>query len=164
MNMRIDIPLLERIAAILAPYQDDEETYLDTLDGETDVLALIDREISSEANDRAMADAISKQIADLKSRKDRIEMRADAHRSAQKLIMQASGLKKLERPCATLSLRAGSISVNIIDATAIPSQLCTVKTISAPDKAAIRAQIEAGEDVPGAELTRGDETLSVRVK
>lgn len=164
MNARIDLSLIERIAAELAPYRDDEETYLDTLDGETDALDILDRALACEMSDRALVDAIKAQIEALGTRAARIGNRADAHRRVQKQVMQAIGLRKVERPLATLSLRAGSVSVKITDETAIPSQLCTVKTITSPDKAAIRAQIEAGETVPGAELVRGDDTLSVRIK
>lgn len=162
--MRIDLPLIERVAAELAPYRDDEDVYLDTLDGETDAIDLLDREIAAEQADRATVEAITAHITALKARADRISMRADAHRKAQKLILQATGLRKIERPLATLSLRPGSVSVRIIDEASIPSQLCTVKTVTSPDKAAIRKQIEAGEYVPGAELVRGEDTLSVRIK
>lgn len=164
MNARLDLSLIERIAAELAPYRDDEETYLDTLDGATDALDLLDREIASEQADRALVAALADHIKALKARADRIDMRADARRKVQLLILNAIGLRKVERPLATLSLRAGSMSVRITDEASIPSQLCTIKTIASPDKAAIRAQIEAGETVPGAELVRGDETLSVRIK
>jgi len=164
MNARLDLSLIERIAAELAPYRDDEETYLDTLDGATDALDLLDREIASEQADRAFVAALADHIKALKARADRIDMRADARRKAQLLILNAIGLRKVERPLATLSLRAGSVSVQITDEAAIPSQLCTIKTSTSPDKAAMRAQIEAGETVPGAELVRGDETLSVRIK
>jgi len=144
------------------PYRDDEDTFLDTLDGETDAMTILDREIEAEQADRATAAAIKARIADLNARADRLERRADAHRAAQKLVVQAIGLRKVERPLATLSLRSGGVSVQITDADAVPTQLC--KIVRSPDKAAIKSQIEAGESVPGAELVRGDETLSVRVK
>jgi len=164
MTYRIDLPLIQRIAAELAPYRDDEDLFLDTLSGECDALEILDREIEAEQADRATVEAINARIAALKARADRIDMRAEAHRTAQKLVMQAIGQRKIERPLATLSLRAGSLSIKITDEASVPTQLCTVKTITAPDKKAIRAQIEAGETVPGAELVRGEETLQVRVK
>lgn len=166
MTYRIDLSLIERIAAELAPYRDDEDLFLDTLDGETDALAIIDREIAAEQADRAMVDAIKAHAATLGARAERIAMRADAHRAAQKMVMQAIGQKKIERPLATLSIRPGAVSVRIIPGQEdeIPTQLCRVKTTTTPDKAAIKAQIEAGQHVPGAELVRGEDTLSVRVK
>lgn len=163
MNARVDIALIERIAAELAPYREGDDAYfLDTLDSATDALDILDHEISAEQSDRALVTAIESQIADLKARAGRIGMRAESHRRVQKMIVQAMGVRKVERPLATLSLRAGGVSCVITDEASIPSQLC--KTIVSPDKAAIKAQLEAGESVPGAELVRGADTLSVRVK
>jgi DNA repair exonuclease SbcCD ATPase subunit len=164
-NGRIDLALIERMAAELAPYRDDDEqTYLDTLDGETDALDILDREIEAEQHDRALVEAIKSRVAALRDRAERIEMRADARKRVLRMVVQAMGLRKVERPLATLSIRAGAVSVAITDEAEIPTQLCAVKTVSAPDKKAIRAMIEAGEAVPGAELVRGEETISVRVK
>lgn len=160
--IRADIHLIERIAAMLAPYADDADAFWTTLDGETDALDMIDRHLAAAQSDAALAEAIKAQEADLKARRDRIEMRGKAHRDVIRTIMQASGQRKLERPRGTLSLSAARLSLSITDEAAIPTQLC--KTVTSPDRAAIKAQLEAGETVPGAELVRGDETLTVRVK
>lgn len=164
MNVHI-LPLIEAIAAELAPYRDeDEQLFLDTLDGETGAMDLLDAAIEAEQADRTLVEAITSRIAALCARADRIDMRADAHRRVQMQIMRAMDVKKMERPLATLSIRPGSVSVRITDEASIPTQLLTVKTITSPDKRAIRAQIEAGEVVPGAELVRGEDTLAMRVK
>lgn len=159
--MRIDLNLVRQVAEMLAPYRDDEELFLDTLDGETDALDIIDRELAAELQDRALADAIAAQVEILRKRAARISERADTRRLAILRVMQAVDVRKMERPLATISRRDGSVSVRITDADAVPTQLC--KIVKSPDKAAIRKQIEAGETVPGAELARGEETLSVRV-
>lgn len=159
--MRIDLNLVRQVADMLAPYRDDEELFLDTLDGETDALDIIDRELAAELHDRALADAINGQIDLLRKRVTRIMDRADTRRLAILRVMQAVDVRKMERPLATISRRDGSVSVRITDADAVPTQLC--KVVKSPDKTAIRKQIETGEAVPGAELARGDETLSVRV-
>ena len=52
--------------------------------------------------------------------------------------------------------------VDITDPATIPSQLHTVKTTTTPDTAAIKRLLEAGEDVPGAMLVRGGDTLTIR--
>ena len=76
-------------------------------------------------------------------------------------VLDATGEKKVERPGATLSRRPGSLSVSIDDERLIPSQL--TKTKVEPDKAAIKAQLQAGEDVPGASLQRGPDGITLRV-
>jgi hypothetical protein len=149
---KIDTALIERIAADLAPYADDERTFLDTLDGETDFLSLLDKLIEAEAADRATASAIDERMKALRHRANRIEWRADALRCIQRDMLTAAGLRKIERPAATLSIRAGSLSVQITDADAVPTQL---RRPGPPDKAAIKAAIKAGEDVPGVHLEHG---------
>lgn len=162
--MNAHLTLIEAVAALLQPYADDEDLYQDMIEGETDALELLDGQIAAMQNDEALAEAIKAQEANLKARRERIEWRADAHKKAALLIMNAAGLKKAERPRATISVRPGSVSVQITDEAEIPTQLMREKVTRAPDKAAIKAQLEAGEHVPGAELVRGAETLSVRVK
>ena len=162
--MNAHLTLIEAVAALLQPYADDEDLYQDMIEGETDALDLLDSQIASMQNDEALAEAIKAQEANLKARRERIEWRADAHKKAALLIMNAAGMKKAERPRATISVRPGSVSVQITDEAEIPTQLMREKITRAPDKAAIKAQLEAGETVPGAELVRGAETISVRVK
>lgn len=167
MNVHADLPLITRVATELRDYlgEDfDDATFLDTLDGATDALDIADRLIGMTLDAEAMVEAIKAQEADLKARRDRKELQGDAFRAQMLKVMDAIGVKKLERPRATISKRAGALSVRITDEAAIPTQLCTVKTITTPDKKAIRAQIEAGESVPGAELAYGADGVTVRVK
>jgi len=163
-NIQSNLPLIAAMAEMLAPYRDDEETYSDTLEGETNVMELLDGEIAAMQSDEALAEAIKAQEDALKVRRERVAMRAEAHKKNLKLIMQHAVLQKAERPRATVSIRPGSLSVRIVDEAEIPSQLMREKVTRAPDKAAIKAQIEAGVEVPGAVIERGDDTVSVRVK
>lgn len=165
MNVRPDISLISRVAEYLRDMLDedfDSETFLDTLDGETDALDIADRLIASMQDDEALADAAKAQAAELSARAKRIAERAAAKKRTLGLILDATGERKLERPRATVSRMSGRVSVHITDEASVPSQLC--KTTVTPDKAAIKAQLDAGETVPGAELVRGEDTISVRVK
>lgn len=164
MNIQSNLPLIAAMAEMLAPYRDDDETYSDTLEGETNVMELLDGEIAAMQSDEALAEAIKAQEDALRVRRERVSMRAEAHKKNLKLILQHAVLQKAERPRATVSIRPGSLSVRIVDEAEIPSQLMREKVTRAPDKAAIKAQIEAGVEVPGAVIERGDETVSVRVK
>ena len=164
MNIQSNLPLIAAMAEMLAPYRDDEETYSDTLEGETNVMDLLDGEIAAMQFDEALAEAIKAQEDALRVRRERVSMRAEAHKKNLKLILKHAVLQKAERPRATVSIRPGSLSVRIVDEAEIPSQLMREKVTRAPDKAAIKAQIEAGVEVPGAVIERGDDTVSVRVK
>ena len=140
----------------------DPETFMDTLDGMTDAADIADRMIADMLAAEAMGEAIRGEIADLTARRDRYDARKDAFRRQLLSLLDATGEKKMERPRATISRRAGLPSVQIIDEAAIPSQLC--KTTVAPDKAAIKAQLLAGEAVPGAQILMGADGVTVRVK
>ena len=162
MNMP-NLSLIEAIARELEPYRDDEELFTDTLDGETDFLDLLDTFLAGMQDDEALAVAIKAQETDLKTRRERIEMRATAKKRVLGQILHAAGMKKAERPRGTVSIRPGNLSVRIINEDDVPSQLMREKITRAPDKAAIKAQIDAGEVVPGCDLERGADVISVRV-
>lgn len=166
MNIRADLGHIAAVSALLRDIlgsDPDETAFLDTLDGETDAVAIADLLIAKMLDDEALVEAIDQQLKALADRKARLYRRQSTAKDAIGALLDAMGLKKLERPRATVSRRAGSMSVRITDEASIPSQLCTVKTTTSPDKAAIRRQIEAGEAVPGAELVRGEDGLLVRV-
>lgn len=167
MNFRNEFSHIATVAAFIRDVlgsDQDEQAFLDTLEGETDAMDVADALIDKMQSDLALAEAIKAREAELADRRRRIEGRAAACKTSLGILLDAMGSAKLERPLATVSRRPGSLSVQILDEDAIPSQLRTVKTITAPDKAAIKAQIEAGEEVPGAALVRGDATVAVRVK
>lgn len=166
MNVRANLPLIEQLSAELSDMlgEDfDAETFWDSLDGETDVLDIADRIISNMQADAALANAAKAHADALAARAKRLGQREGAHKAALLTLLNATGQKKLERPAATVSRRSGSLSVRIVNEGDIPSQLCTVKTTTAPDKAAIRKAIEAGETIPGAELARGADGVTVRI-
>lgn len=163
MNTYANIPLIEQISAALRDSLGEEfdaETFWDTLDGETNALDIADALLSQIQDAAAMELAIKQQIDQMSARKERFANREKATKAALLQLLDASGEKKLERPAATVSRRAGSLSVKITDETSVPSQLC--KTTVAPDKTAIKKQLQAGEDVPGAELARGPDGVTVR--
>lgn len=140
---------------------DDEAVWLDSIEGETNAFDIADMLLSRLLETDALADAVKAQEAALKARRTRLEDRGRAIRNSLGALLDAAAVRKLERPLGTVSRLAGRMSVVIEDEASIPTQLC--KVVTTPDKAAIKAQLEAGEDVPGAALVRGADTVSVRV-
>jgi len=163
--MRPDTNYIATVSAELTEMLGDDfdaETFWDSLDGETDALDIIDHLLASMQEDEALADATKAQASELSARASRVASRASAKKKALGTILDAANQKKIERPRGTVSRLAGRLSVQITDEASVPSQLC--KTTVTPDKTAIKKQLEAGEAVPGAELVRGPDTVSVRVK
>lgn len=163
--MRADIPLIERVSAQLVEMLGDDfdaDTFFDTLDGETDAMDIIGRLIRDREEAKAHA-AASKALADeYTARARRLADRQKAVASALGTILDAMGQRKVPHPLGTVSRTSGRMSCRITDETAVPSQLTV--TTTKPDTAAIKAQLEAGESVPGAELVLGDDGITIRVK
>ena len=161
--MRIDAAFIQAIAADLRDMLGegfDEATFLDTLDGETDALDMADALIRDMQEADAMAAAAKAQADQLAARAKRMGDRSAAMKRGLGTLIEAMGVPKLERPAATVSRRKGSMSVQIVSPDDVPSQLCRITRT--PDKTAIKRQIEAGEDVPGARLERGADGVTVR--
>lgn len=158
--MNISLDLIRQWAAELDAFRDDEDTFADTLDGQTDFLDALDQMLRQDATDAGLIEGLKAAEAQMSARRKRIEARKDATRRFIAKVLDAAGMKKAERPIATVSLRPGNVSVHITNEDDVPRQLCAVK--HTPDKKAIKAQIEAGETVPGAELVTGDPILTVR--
>ena len=138
----------------------DAETFWDTLDGETDILDLLKRLIIEDRERRAAEDACKAMAMTYQDRAKRHAAASRAAREGMRALLAAAGERKIAHPLGTVYLQAGAEAVNIYDLEAIPSQLHRVR--SEPDLSEIKRQLKAGEFVPGAELTRGPE--SVRVK
>jgi hypothetical protein len=75
--------------------------------------------------------------------------------------MTAAGLRKLETPLVTVTVRAGSPRVDVTDAAALPAQYMRTPKPE-PDKVAIKAALASGTPVPGAALARGAESVQFR--
>lgn len=163
MNAYADLNLIRASAAAVREAlgdDDDTQAFWDTLEGETDALEFADKLLAFAQEAAAMEDAIAAQIDQLRARKERMARRQSAAKANLLALLDATGEKKMERPIATVSRRAGSLSVHITDEAAIPTQLC--KVVKTPDKTAIKAQLKAGETVPGATLERGPDGVTVR--
>ncbi|NDC57956.1 MAG: hypothetical protein EBZ50_03815 [Alphaproteobacteria bacterium] len=138
----------------------DPDLLLDTLEGETGILEIVDELLLAELADAAHVEALKDAKATLDARKQRFEARQATRRALIEQAMMLLERKKLERPTATLSLSERAPSVKVEDESAIPSKFFTTKPVL--DLAAVKDAVKAGEDVPGAVLTNGSVSLTIR--
>ena len=161
--MRIDYTQIERLANELRDVVgDDEQTFLDTLDGETDFMDIIGGLVKEREEAKAFSEASKSLITEYTDRKRRLESKVSSINGVIGKLLDVSGQDKVAHPLATVSRTKGRQSVVIVDESEVPSQL--TKTKVEPDKAAIKRQLEAGEIVPGAALVIGDAGVTIRVK
>jgi len=164
--LAIDAATVSRqIDALLAQFPElslDEELRLSTLEGETDFTRIMSRLVRVRNEKLAEAEGLAGYIGELTERKARKVKGAEGVKSLMLSLMSVADIQKLPLPEATLSITKPRESVEVTDLAALPQG--TFTTVRQPDKAAIKAMIEAGDDVPGAALKTSEPGLTVRIK
>ena len=141
---------------------DDEDCFLDTLDGETDAMDVLGKLIQERQEVQASEAAVKDLAKTYQDRAARLNDKADAISQTIGQLLDAIGEKKVAHPLATVSRTKPRHKVFVTNPDEIPTQLMRVK--STPDVAAIKKQLDAGEYVPGAEIKLGNPGVTVRVK
>ena len=108
----------------------------------------------------AEAKAIKDEMDALKKRLDQKKKRIESLKEYVAQDLLAHGETKKERPRVVFSFRK-SKAVEITDETLLPKNFLTIKTEVKPDKVEIKHAIDAGKEVPGAELV---ERQSLQIK
>ncbi len=138
----------------------DEQTILDAIEGETDLLeCLYDIDDSILADEIQLA-GLSAMIAKLQERKERIGKRSDSKRTVIRKAMEKAGLRKFNHATGMVYLQRTARKVMIVDETEIPDAFWMQNP--RVDKAAVKKAIESGTPVAGATLSNADETLVIR--
>ena len=152
----------EMLLASFPELAEDEQALADTLEGETGLADAAAALIRSAIDDEAYEEACAKLAADKRERAVRFGQRALKRREAALVLLQAAGLKKLEQPDFTASVAQGRGKVVITDEAALPDQFFRVSR--APNKTAVSDALKDGQTVPGALMSNGEPTLTVRTR
>lgn len=157
----VDISLIAAIRdQVRAIDPEDTDLLADMIEGETDAGELMDWLLESEATASAHIAANKERARQLSERNARLQARIDASRDGMQKLLSAAGLRKMERASATVGIRAVPSKAEGEDITELPED-CVITKYS-PDRKAIKARLESGEDIHGWHLTNGGETVSVR--
>ena len=145
---------------VMAIDPDDDDLLLGMIEGETDAGELLDELLEMEAAAKAHVTANKERMGQLAERNARLARKAEALRAGMHKLLDAAGLRKMERAAATVGVRAVPPKVLGDSLTDLPERL--VETTHAPDKAAIKAALLAGDQIDGWSMSNGGETISVR--
>jgi hypothetical protein len=135
------------------------EVLADTVEGLTGEIEVKAQHIGQFiGNLESSTDAIDAAIAEMKSRRDRIQRHADWLRGYLFTQMQVAGITKITCPWFTLAIKKNPPKVVITDPGKIPGELYVypVAPEPFPNKSAIAAKLKAGEAVDGAHLEQGE--------
>lgn len=132
-----------------------DEVIADTLDGLSLDLQTKIENVLHVASEMAWAQtALNERMAALKKRAVSFERREQWLRRYVMDALDLAGLNKLDCGTYAVSMRKNPKSVQINNALAIPEKYLRITTREEPDKKAILAALEAGEEVPGVEITQ----------
>lgn len=152
--------LLLNIRSVIA---DDEEATVDAIEGETNLLEAIGVAVDRIGELEALAEATKGRMDALKTRRDRFDRQAENIRTALLAALGAVDLKKVELPQATVSCRPVPPKANVFAEADIPPEFWKPQSPKL-DLKAITDALKAKAAVPGASLTNGGETISIRFK
>lgn len=123
---------------------------------------LIVKSIRSMKEAESNAAAVKSRISDLEIRQSRFENQARAIRSVIFAAFDVMGWTKFQHPEFTVTVGKPRDALIITDEAALPSEY--IRTKSEPDRTLITSALKAGTEVPGAILSNGLPSLTIRTK
>lgn len=178
-NVRQEVrATVEWLRAHYPELEGDERAWIDTIEGETDLIEVAAKLIDRAQECKALIVGIKARADALAARKKRLEDQEKSMRGAVSILMQEAGRRTMELPEATLSLRDLAPKLIVTDEEAIPDDCCESVRKVVMDK--VKAAIEAfeadkasramtdpsvlAETFPGVEWSNGGSSLTVRTK
>lgn len=155
--------VMREINALLADYPqlaEDEELFRDTLEGNTRFNEIMDRLLGEMRDNEMLAEASAQRIGKIRERQTRMTHRVQFYRGLMHRLLSLTGLKSVALGEAKISVVNSPEKVIITDENAIPEQYQIIK--KEPNKTEIKKALKEGKHIPGATLSNGSQTISVR--
>lgn len=143
--------------------QNDPKLILDMIEGETDLAEACCVVLEETLEDETLLAGLDATIKGLQERKGRIERSIESRRGIILMAMERAGVETIKGPLATLSSRPTPPKTVVSEESSIPARFWKPGDPKL-DRAALKAALDAGEVVPGASLSNGGVSLSVRIR
>jgi phage host-nuclease inhibitor protein Gam len=153
----------QEVRRLLSEYPDiagDHELKVDMLEGETELLTIIEKLVIAERENQAMATSCNSLIEKYSERKQKFMQRKEYNRRLIQRLLEAADVKSVDVPAGRISVVNSPKSVIITDETAIPDEFMRVKR--EPNKSALKEALEQGKTIAGATLSNGGNKLQIR--
>jgi len=141
----------------------DEDTLRDTLEGLSSLSEILACALRSYLDDIALAAALGIRINDMQERISRFEQRAEKKRALITSVMERAEVTKLAEPDFTVFLRTTTPFAVVTAEEEIPPDFWRPQPPKL-DRKGLTAALRRGESVPGAVLSNGQATISVRTR
>jgi hypothetical protein len=138
----------------------DEELKADMLQGNTNFYELVEKIHLNIMHNSALMHGLIDILDDLNRRREVLRNRIEFQRALIKRLMEAADQRSIDLPAAKISLGKSPAKVIVTDENAIPDEFVRIKR--EPNKTAIKEALVGGKDVPGATLSNGGTSLTIR--
>lgn len=146
---------------LVAVASEDETLIRDCIEGETDLYETVRAVIASMGESEALAASLDAYIDTLTVRKRRIAERVEGYRALLITALDVSGRKKIETDVGTVSLSKVQPKVIVTDEAVIPVAFWKAADPKL-DRKALAEALKSGQQIPGAELSNGGQTVTIR--
>lgn len=113
-------------------------------------------------NESVYADALRTEAKSLIDRAVSVENKISSIKEYIAKSLDTAGKKSIRAGIHQVTVRAPSRQVDITDASILPIEYVEYETLIKPDKLAIKHQLNAGRDVPGAQIKLGKPSLLIK--
>jgi hypothetical protein len=138
----------------------DDETLADTLEGLSELPAMIEEIVRSSLDDEAMIEGLKLRLEAMQARMARLRERHQKKRQLVAYALGAAGLGKLKAVDFTVSLSEGAFRLQIADEHEIPERFLVPQPPKI-NRTAVSEALKAGEAVTGASLVQGQPYITV---
>lgn len=152
------------VQAVLDAYFDDETERQDTIEA---VIGQFEAKAQSVAayclNMAATGDMLEAHIKAMQAKLKTCRAREGRLKDYLAANMKAAGIRSIQADDGSFAAKFAKNPprVEIWDEKQIPDDMMRVKTVTEPDKTAIKAAIQAGREIPGAKIVQ-EETLRIK--
>lgn len=141
----------------------DEETLADTLEGLTDLHEIIAAILRAALNDEALVCGLKVRIDEMQDRLGRLSDRASKRRQIACEAMTEAAIRKITVSDLTVSLRAGTPGLTVVDEAVIPDSYWEPRPPRL-NRQALLCELKSGASIAGVLLSNPQPVISVRTK
>lgn len=141
--------------------EDDPKLVLDMIEGETNLAEACVVVLEETYEDEILIAGLEAHIKEMQTRKGRMEKSVETRRTIILAAMDRAGIPTIKSALGTISVRPTQPKTVISDEAQIPAKFWKPSDPTL-DKKALGDALKAGETIPGASLSNGGITLSIR--
>lgn len=139
------------------------ELIADTIDGmEGELTDKVEQLLAICKNEQGYSECLRNEAKSLLERASTIDNKILSIKAYIANSLETAKITSIRAGLHQVTVRAPSRIVDITDASLLPVQFVEYETVIKADKLAIKHQLEAGNDVPGAKISLGKKSLIIR--